>query len=117
MSFWIAVIWGLFPLTLLLLWIWAILKPFFKVPGKERPSEYFNQFIFSAVTFAIAIAIDLKIYPQLSESFGLAEIDQGFSEILIYPAVLLIIATIHSSVVDKKKKKDPTQQIGARIVR
>ena len=88
-------IWGILPFVLLMMTIWAFIKPYLKVRGRENAGDYFKMFLFSAAIMAAAILANEA--PQAKEAvtfltFGYVELEM-FS-ILIYPAFLFFGAKI-----------------------
>lgn len=100
------VFWFLFPLTFFFLWIWSVLKPLFKVPGREDSKSYFSQFVFCLVGFWIAIAIDqTENFANLVDSLSYGMLDLKVARFLLYPVVLVLMAYIQK--LFSKKKEEP----------
>jgi len=88
-------IWGILPFCLLMMTIWALLKPLLRVPGKENAFGNFKVFLFTAVVMAISVfAHQRQETTDLVEfvTFGLAPYE--VASFFIYPFFLLIAANI-----------------------
>jgi hypothetical protein len=84
------VIWFFLPLALVLLSIWAVLKPVFGVAGKEYAGEYFQQAVFCLVCFALAVWLDQKFLVEDLDSGPVDGMDFLLvAHWLLFPAVLL----------------------------
>ena len=94
------IIWFLLPLIYGFLTVWVFLRPYFKVSGKEKVATYSGSFVYTAICFGIAIALDqMNIMDPVAHFLG----GQGFNtesshmniiRLLIYPVVLVVGAKI-----------------------
>ena len=100
------VLWVLLPLCFVGLWIWAFVKPFFGVHGKESARSYFSQAIFCGVCLAIAIFLDQKILLDIEDVMFIDElnVDGKVLRWLLYPAVLVFFAALQAAIYRKPPK-------------
>lgn len=85
-------IWLLLPLALGLLCLWSQAKRSFKMQGQEDPKDYFKQFLFVVVGYALALGIDKGFGESALDAFPDQEENIGIARWLIYPAILLGMA-------------------------
>ncbi len=95
----IYIIWGLVPLSLLLLTISAVLKKIKKTENKDHPLFYFKQFIFTLIILVITIVLDSSLFYSLFEKDGAVFYisDDVLLKVLnffLYPLMLLIAASL-----------------------
>ena len=102
----IYVIWSLLPLAFLLLAAWALIKRIAKIPGREFGVNYLAQALFCAIGLAAAIYIDqTEWFEDVLEKFSFGSFDLSVARILLYPAVLLLIAQAQQFWKKEGKKK------------
>lgn len=88
-------IWLLLPLGLFLLGVWAFVKPYLGVRGREAAMPYFAQSFFCAIALAIAIAIDSsEWFVGLVQTYSFDWFNLSIARWLLYPAVLAALAYI-----------------------
>ena len=111
------VIWFLLPFILFSLSIWALVKPYFGVAGKEDAWDYCKQAIFSLVGFGIAVGLD-----QLSIDEYLSFISDDETSIvyvvhwILYPAVLLGMAYL-SKFLNRSNKNNTADELSFGLAR
>lgn len=89
------ILWALLPLCFIGLYIWSFLRPYFKMHGKEDSKLYLSQGIFCSIGWAVAVLIDRsEWFPGLIESLSWGMLDLSVARWLLYPAVLLAMASV-----------------------
>lgn len=105
MFHWMYGIWMLFPLSFLVMAGYASSKKWFKIPGREYPSEYLKQGFYCVLGLLLAIGFDKVIYPVIVDMLVLDSAAENVFRFLIYPGVLLCMAQFQrlSSGEDKER--------------
>lgn len=88
------IIWGLIPISLLLMTLYALYKKVFKRPGREYVSDYFKQVLYSSLGLAVAILFERTVFEGLFMSIIPDENIMMAFRWMIYPAVLLVGAYV-----------------------
>lgn len=98
-------LWAILPLILLVMAIWAWLKPILKVYGKEDGKRYFMMFLFCAFIMWLSIMIDqTEMFKELIPKLSFGFLEYNMVRWLTYPAMLYLAGTAWDAY-DKKKKK------------
>src|SRR6187402_1894739 len=100
------ILWALLPFTLLCLSVWAVMKRWFKIPGREDAGRYFAQFIFSLICLIVSIIFDQFFLEDLVTVLSAGMFDVALARWLLFPALLVLFASFPM----KKKQKTPAQQ-------
>jgi hypothetical protein len=83
-------IWFLLPFALTLLSGWALLKPVFKIEGREYASDHFSQAIFCWIAFGLSVLIDQSFLVNILD---LEDLDKTDPTIVVhwvlFPVILL----------------------------
>lgn len=88
------ILWALLPFVLFCLSLWAVLKRWFKVPGRENAKQYFSQAMYSAVCLVVAILFDQYCLEDLVNMVTMGMVDIALARFLLYPFVLLMGSVI-----------------------
>ena len=107
--------WFLLPLAFLLMAIWAVIKRFAKVPGREYAKEYLNQAMFCGIALGISIWIDQTVFESVVESTNGEWLDIGVARWLLYPGVLLLMGYLQQLYQAKFGKKSTHKRMGSRL--
>lgn len=99
-------VWGLLPFCFLCLYVWAIMKPWFRVPGRENPRQYFSQFLYTAICLALTIVFDQYYLESVFDTLFAGMFDISIARFLLYPFFLLLGAALPSG----PKERKPTRQ-------
>ena len=70
------VLWALLPLILLSLSVWAVIKRWAKIPGRENAQRYFQQFIYSVICLILAIMFDQYMLEGILDTLFAGMIDE-----------------------------------------
>lgn len=106
-------IWALLPLCLFWLCFWAKLKDWTGTFGKEYVADYISSAWFALIALGIAILFEIYVFPQLVIMTSFNEDEAWVTSFLIYPVILLIMATISGKLnPDKTKQKSRVQHKG-----
>ena len=106
------IIWALLPLALISLTVWAVVKPWFGVRGREDSKDYFKQALFATLAFGLAIGIDQAFLNPFIESFAAEGDDTAtIAHWLLYPAVLLVLAQANKMLKSMSSKNDPKRDV------
>lgn len=103
------VVWALLPIALLFLSARAFVRQRMKCQGKEYVRDVLPAAIYAAVAFVIAVGIDQLGFYSFIESLtaGYFELDGRIVKWLIYPAVLVVMASVqHQKKRSEEFKKD-----------
>ncbi len=104
-------IWLLVPLAFFSFGIWSLIKPWFKVAGREFTGNYFKQGLFCLAAFFIAVWIDRhESYQALLESFSVGKFDLLQVRWLLYPAILVLLAYMQQMLKGKKERMLPVRK-------
>ncbi|MFN8390692.1 MAG: hypothetical protein U0136_10415 [Bdellovibrionota bacterium] len=88
-------IWFLLPFMLTLLSGWALLKPVFKIEGREYAGDHFVQALFCWFAFAISIAIDQSFLVSILDLEDLEKTDPTIVlHWVLFPVVLVALAYV-----------------------
>jgi hypothetical protein len=109
------VLWSLLPISLILLTLWAVFKKWFGVAGREYAGEYASSAFFALIIYALAVFLSKRYYEDLADLTGISDWDPGCLHFLIYPALLLLFAKIHTVITEKSKPAN-SANIGARVL-
>jgi len=93
-NYFIYAIWAILPVLLLLLSMNAIINRILKVKPKEDGVDYFKQFLFVLVVFALAIAFDQYVFPQIIDYFDLERGAQLLVGLMIFPVMLWLCTEV-----------------------
>ncbi len=100
-------IWGLLPLSLFLLALWARVKRIAKVHGREPAGEYFVQGLFCLAVLLVTIWIDSNFFDAIMEAALGGLVDPSIPRFLLYPVVLLVAAQLSGLVKKSPPPKKP----------
>lgn len=90
-------VWALLPLLLFIFALWALIRPYVGIRGKEGFSRYFYQAIFCSIALVIAICIDkYETLNDILDSLSYSFFDLRLAKWLIYPLVLLFASWVDS---------------------
>ena len=96
-------VWGILPGTLLLLTIWSWVKFRFFNGAKEQTGLIFKQVIFCLVALVLSILIlSTGMVATINEKVLFAVVEDSFVEWLIYPVILVVLATLGQGKVKHK---------------
>ena len=100
------ILWLLLPLSFFLLAFWGLVKPYFNVYGKENVRLYMGQAVFCSVGLVIAILIDKsEWFADLVERLSVGMLDINVARWLLYPGVLLAMATAQKFIMKEQPKR------------
>ena len=88
------ILWALLPFTLFCLAMWAVMKKWFKIAGREDPKQYFNQAVYSLMCMIAAILFDQYCLEEIVNAVTMGMLDVDMVRFLLYPFVLLIGAAL-----------------------
>ncbi len=98
------VIWFLLPFGYLLFVIWGLIKRALKIRGDEAPNQHINQLLLCSALFALAIGIDhTSILSRILTGIFTDEKMANVPRWLLYPALLLLYATVHDKMFKTKE--------------
>lgn len=102
-------LWFLLPLVYFAIIVKAYLKRAMKSRELEDEKDYFRHFIFCLVCYFIALLLDQRFGEEYLAQGILSEYgDADVFRWLVYPAVLVVFATVAGYVPFLKSKKTPT---------
>ena len=101
----IYLIWGLLPLSLILLALWGMVKQVAKQRGREYTLDTLKQAFYCLVVLFIAIWLDQRYLKELIETYLAGDLASGVPRLLIYPALLFLGASIQQYL--PKSKSSP----------
>ncbi len=99
-------VYSLLPFTLFVMALWAFLKPYLKVPGREDAGRFFMMFLSCSAVLLVTSIIDKSgMLSSLVEKFSFGILEYSFVRWFIFPALLFASAKI-LDLYDKKKAED-----------
>ena len=97
-------IWALLPCFLFFIWARACFQQASKARFQEEPKDYFSPAVFSLVAMLLAIWIDKSMLDRLIALVPFIEINDLVARWLLYPAILLLMAAVHSAFHKRSEK-------------
>jgi len=86
----IYLIWGLLPLSLILLALWGVVKQISKQRGREYTGDTIKQAAYCLIVLFVAIWLDRNYVQAFVESQLEGDLASGIPRLLLYPALLLL---------------------------
>lgn len=107
-------LWFLLPFWYAMLSLWVYLRPLFKVSGKEKVDRYVPSLFYASICFVLAIFIDqfgiAELFVDLLLATGIfpGDLQVGIVRFLLYPIVLVVVATLQSVLAKEDESKKRT---------
>ncbi len=102
-------VWGLLPVCLCLLVLWALYKKALRLQGREYPKDYLREAIYTGLILFVAIAFDKTAYDSLIELIFSDEDTIMIVRWMIYPAFLCLAAVLYDFVGKRSEPKTKTK--------